>query len=89
MEFLYGALGAVAVIALFSLGVFAGWRLHGRYCRPKAEKPDDEALRRLKEEQEAFHQLTHYSADVAYGLRDAAYSQRDAAADPFEGSETS
>ena len=69
MAFLIGALGAAAVFGLFALGVFAGWKARGRHGQlPKAEKASDRELRALKAQQEAFRQLQHYSADVAYGI---------------------
>ena len=69
MAFMFGALGAVAVIGLFALGVFVGWKLHKRFARPApAEPPSDKELKRLAAEQEAFRQVQNYSADVAYGI---------------------
>ena len=71
MDFLFGALGAVLALGLFNAGVFVGWRLHGRFCRPKADSPDEDSIRQMKAEQDAFRQLTHYSAEVAYGIQPA------------------
>lgn len=66
MEFMIGALGAVLVLLLLGAGTLLGWKLRGR-SRQTAPPPEEEELRRLRAEQEAFRQLTHYSADVAYG----------------------
>lgn len=68
MSILYGAFGAIAVLTLLALGFFAGWAAHGRFCRSRAERPEEAELRRLREEQDAFHRLQNYNADVAYGL---------------------
>jgi len=68
MAFMIGALGAVAVIGLYALGVFTGWKLHKRFARPTATRPEDKELRRMAAQQEAFRQLQNYSAEVAYNM---------------------
>ncbi len=71
MMILYGALGAVSVMTLFALGVFAGWKLHARFARRTAPDPEEKELRRIKAEQDAFRQLQNYNADIAYGIKPA------------------
>lgn len=68
MSFVLGALGAVAVFGLFALGVLTGWKLHKRFARPTAPPAPDTELRRLAAEQDAFRQMQHYNADIAYGI---------------------
>lgn len=73
MEFLVGALGAVTVLAVFSVGFFCGRRfakIESERLRPKAEEAPEELVRQIKAEQEAFHSIQHYSADTAYGMTD-------------------
>lgn len=79
MDILLGALGALLTLGLFAAGIALGWALRGRFGRTKAAPPDEDEMRRLKAEQEAFRQLTHYSAAVAYGVHPASDG------DPFEG----
>ena len=66
--FLYGVFGALGVLALLGIGVVIGWDLRARTYRPKAKKPDAAELQRMREEQDAFLELQHYNADVAYGV---------------------
>ena len=79
MDVILGALGALLFVAVFGGGVLTGWKAHERFCRPTAKAPEEEELKRLRAEQEAFRQLTHYNADIAYGVQTSA--------DPFEGSD--
>jgi len=65
---IYGAIGAVAVLLLLAFGAFLGWALHVRVYRPRAERPDEEAIRREQERQDAFLQMQNYNADIAYGI---------------------
>lgn len=71
MDMLYGALGALIVIGLLALGAFAGWKARGRFYGSTAEPPAAAELRRMHEEQEAFHSLQNYSAEIAYGISTA------------------
>jgi hypothetical protein len=74
IEVLSGICGFVLAFIVFALGFSAGQK----YQRPAdpVELDDDqkEKIRkereRLEREQEAFWQLTGYSADIAYGVVD-------------------
>lgn len=68
MEMLYGALGALATLLVLSAGICIGWMLHGRHAKPKAPPVEEQELRRMAAEQNAFRELMHYSADTAYGI---------------------
>lgn len=75
MSFMIGCLGGLLIVGLFSAGVYAGWRVRGVVEekrtvveQPEIPKADAEELRKLKEGQEAFHQLTNYTAEVAYAV---------------------
>jgi hypothetical protein len=70
---LYGALGAVLVLLLFGLGVFAGYKIRVKIEAHEASKlpppatPEEEERRRLIEDNKAFRTLANYNADMAYG----------------------
>ena len=81
MEVIYGALGALTVVALLALGAFAGWKARGHFYGPKVERPSAEELKRMEAEQAAFVQIQNYNADVAYGIGGDARQE-------LEGSET-
>lgn len=68
MEVIYGALGALTVVALLVLGAFAGWKARGHFYGAKAERPAAEEVKRMEAEQAAFIQMQNYNADVAYGI---------------------
>lgn len=68
MEVIYGALGALIVVALLALGAFAGWKARGYFYGAKAESPAAEEVKRMEAEQAAFLQMQNYNADVAYGI---------------------
>jgi len=69
MEFVIGALGAVLVLALFALGVLAGWKAHARFARvAPVKEPEDKELKRLAAQQEAFRKVQSYSVETAYGM---------------------
>ena len=68
MEFLLGALGALAVMGVLVLGAIIGWKAHARFAAPKVAPPTTDERRKLEEENKAFQQLMQYNADVAYGL---------------------
>lgn len=74
IEVLYGLIGFILALGIFILGFLAGTK----YQRPADPVEPGEAekerirkeLDRMEKEQEAFRQLTGYSADIAYGLVD-------------------
>lgn len=68
MSMIYGAAGALLVLALLAIGAFAGWTARAKFYQAKAESPAEEELRRMQEEQEAFRLMQNYNADVAYGI---------------------
>ncbi|MCI5754221.1 MAG: hypothetical protein MR033_06330 [Clostridiales bacterium] len=70
MEFLMGAAGAAAALALFGAGVWAGRRWpEGHAAEPPEAAPPDPALtERLQAEQAAFESMLSYNQDTAYGL---------------------
>ena len=69
MAFVIGAVGAVLVMGVFALGVFAGWKAHGRFAHVEPVKSaSEQELKELAEQQEAFRQLQNYSAETAYGI---------------------
>lgn len=76
MSFIYGVLGTLAVLALVFLSAFAGYKLRGkvdRYMAPKAERPGEDELQRIREQQKAFAELQNYSVEMAYGQTNRPY----------------
>ena len=74
MTFLYGFLGGLAVVGLLATGGVLGWQMHKavvRHTSPTVEAPEQEELERMKASQQAFRELSNYSAEVAYGMRGA------------------
>lgn len=76
IEMLYGLLGAAMGLAFFAVGFWFGRKSAGggkttgadEYQPTEEEKAAIEAERdRLRSEQNAFHDLLGYNADVAYG----------------------
>ena len=68
--FIFGFLGALMALLLFSAGVAAGWAARRFYVRgqsPSVEAPGEQERRRLIEEQQAFRLLQNYSAERTYG----------------------
>ena len=67
-----GALGALLVLGLLTLGFFMGWR--GRQARENGPEQGDgegcteQERMELREQQRAFEGMLNYNADVAYGL---------------------
>ena len=72
MNFIYGVLGTVLVLAVFGAGFFAGWKTNGKVGAERAEvhaeTPSERERRELIEEQKAFQQLLSYNINDAYGL---------------------
>lgn len=76
MSFIYGVLGTLAVLTLVILSAFAGYKLRGKvdhYTVPKAERPGEDELQRMREQQKAFAELQNYSAEMAYGQSSSPY----------------
>ena len=68
-EILVGVLSFVLVAAVFSGGVFVGWKLRGEKLRPSTpEELGMEERERLINEQKAFRDLLNYNAGMAYGI---------------------
>ena len=73
-SFLFGVLGAFAVIVLLCTGAILGWKAHAFVLEHRAPEPAPqhtptaEELRRFKEDQEAFEAMLHYSPEMAYGV---------------------
>lgn len=68
--FVYGFLGALMALLLFSSGAVVGWAVHRFYAKsqtPSVESPGEQERRRLIEEQQAFRLLQNYSVERAYG----------------------
>jgi len=70
MTFLYGFLGGLAVVGLLALGALAGWKAHKAFARPKAATAEQAELERMEAQQKAFRELSNYSMETAYGMRD-------------------
>ena len=59
-------------MGLLVIGVAVGWKAHAKYAVQKTrEKATDAELKRIKEQDDAFHSLTGYSVEQAYGMLDA------------------
>ena len=78
IEMLCGLLGAALGLAFFAAGFWFGRKSmgNGKVTGATEYQPSEEELaeqerqrERLRQEQEAFHDLVGYSADVAYGIR--------------------
>ena len=68
-EILIGVLSFILVAAVFSGGVFVGWKLRSEKLRPPTpEELGMEERKRLIDEQNAFRDLLNYNAGVAYGV---------------------
>lgn len=71
--FIYGVLGMLFTVALFSGGVFLGWHLRIRYTDKTKlaahEELTEQQKREAKEAAKAFDQLVNYNPEIAYGLR--------------------
>lgn len=68
MTFLLGMAGALLCIALVGVGFFLGWKTYPRFHRSVAPGLSQEAMQKLKDQQEAFRMLMNYSVEDAYGM---------------------
>lgn len=71
-NFIFGAVGALAVIALVALGAFIGWKANNAFrahsTRVAAEEASEEERLRMVADQRAFETMLNYNQDTAYGL---------------------
>lgn len=71
IHLMYGAVGALSVLALLLLGGLAGWKANEVFnSRAKpcaAEDATEEQRRQLRLQQQAFEEMLHYNQDTAYG----------------------
>ena len=71
-QFIYGAIGVIVALLLFSAGVLLGWKLNDSYRahakQTVAKELTEAERRRAKEDAEAFNTMMNYSSDVAYGI---------------------
>lgn len=69
---MYGAGGTLAVLAVFFLGGFLGWKLRETFSHyrtaKEAQEISQEQRRELAAQQQAFEQMLHYNQDTAYGI---------------------
>lgn len=73
MPFVIGFLGGLAVVGLLTVGVALGWKAHtlfARHTAPKVQSPEARELEQMKATQQAFRELSNYSMETAYGMRD-------------------
>ena len=72
ISFIYGILGAVAVLGLFAAGAVVGWRLRGKtaeFQHHEAEtKYTEQQLKSMRQMDEALNKMMEYSAETAYGM---------------------
>lgn len=71
-NFVYGAIGVLAVLMLLSIGAFLGWKVRSAYDRHNRkvvrEGVTEEQIRRFHADQEAFTAMMNYSPEIAYDL---------------------
>lgn len=72
-EILLGAVGMLLALAIISGAFILGWKCNDVY-RAKAQKVvarelSEKQLQKEKEDNEAFHQLLGFNADIAYGIK--------------------
>ena len=72
IEICCGALGALAVLAAYWLGIATGRKYAGTPVTGSTADGDNEKERLLLyAEQRAFEDMLHYNMDTAYGLGDS------------------
>ena len=73
MPFVIGFLGGLAVVGLLAVGTVLGWKAHTLFTRHtvhKAQSPEAQELEQMKATQQAFRELSNYSMETAYGMKD-------------------
>ena len=69
---MYGAGGMLAILAVFLLGGFLGWKLRESFSRYRTTKEVQEITREQRRElaaqQQAFEEMLRYNQDTAYGI---------------------
>lgn len=69
---MYGAGGTLAVLAVFFLGGFLGWKLRAACSQYRttreAQEVTQEQRRELAAQQQAFEEMLRYNQDTAYGI---------------------
>lgn len=69
---MYGAGGTLAVLAVFFLGGFLGWKLRATCSQyrvtKEAQEVTQEQRRELAAQQQAFEEMLRYNQDTAYGI---------------------
>ena len=72
ISFIYGILGALAVMVLFAGGVVTGWRLRDKTAELQHHEAEtkytEQQLKSMRQMDEALNKMMEYSADTAYGL---------------------
>lgn len=69
---MYGVGGTLAVLAVFFLGGFLGWKLRETFSQYRTTKAGQEITqeqrRELAAQQQAFEEMLRYNQDTAYGI---------------------
>lgn len=72
ISFIYGILGAVAVLGLFAAGAVVGWRLRGKTAELQHHEAEtkytEKQLKSMRQMDEALNNMMEYSAETAYGM---------------------
>ena len=72
LNFIFGAIGALVVIALIAIGFVIGWHANNAFrrhsTRVAAEEASEEERRQLIADQRAFETMLNYNQDIAYGI---------------------
>ena len=71
MDFLFGIVGFLIALILFTGGLALGWyicKLEREKSTPTAQELSDVERKQLLETQEAYRRLHNYSVEDAYGM---------------------
>lgn len=72
INILYGALGALGVLALMGVSFLIGWKANNAFHKHSAavvaEEASEEERRQLIAQQKAFEDMINYNVDMAYGM---------------------